>query len=326
MNYTKHRKTRESTKAVAVAPISSNLQEQARISPAARSPVTRGKQRPLSPGMAASHHHLSSSLAGMPTILDPSATTSHSPGSLTQHSRDVADIRTLLHALPKRADMEALVLRVEEQHPWDFQQLHGRLAKGESAVSTLEQRVARLEQTHTSHQYDLAEMQLHLEDLENQSRRNNLRLRGLPEAMGPENLQETVRAILHKILDFDPPVTREFYRVHRALWPKPTDPGRPRNVICRFHRCVLKEPVLRASWAKEQIEFGGAEISIFPDVPNDTATESDAETLIRDLAPLRAPLPLGIPLPAAYPQEQQLLATSQTSWTCLPSWGSRQSH
>lgn len=55
--------------------------------------------------------------------------------------------------------------------------------------STLELRVTKLEQGHSSHQDQLAEVPFHMEDLENWSRRNNLHLQGgLPEATGTENL------------------------------------------------------------------------------------------------------------------------------------------
>lgn len=139
--------------------------------------------------------------------------------------------------------------RVEEQHRRDFQQLRaevqhldGRLVKGESAVSALEKQVAQLEQSHTSHQADLAELQLHLEDQENRSRRNNLRPRGLPEATGPENLQETVRAILHKILNSDPPATMDFDRVHRVLGPKSSDLGATIGVAAAHSEETTRRP------------------------------------------------------------------------------------
>lgn len=90
--------------------------------------------------------------------------------------------------------MEALVLRVEEQHDCDFQQIraevHGlddRLTSGEAKVSALETRVTQLERAQLLSQDQLAEVQLHMEDLDNQSRRNNLRIQGLLEATGPEN-------------------------------------------------------------------------------------------------------------------------------------------
>lgn len=110
------------------------------------------------------------------------------------------------------------------------------------------------------------EAQLHAEDLENRSRRQNLRLRGIPEAPGPENLTETVQASLHKVLEGDPPATLELDKVHRALGPKPMDVERPHNVICRLHCYGLKEQIVRAARLKGLVDFDGEHILIYPDV------------------------------------------------------------
>lgn len=131
-------------------------------------------------------------------------------------------------------------------------------------------RIAQLEKGHVAFQECLAEMQLQAEDFENRSCRNNLQIQGLPKATGPENLQETILAILKRVLSPDPPATMEFDWVHRALGPKPQDPDRPRDVICRLHRYSQKDQVLRAAWSRDQIEFDGAPISIFPDVSRAT--------------------------------------------------------
>lgn len=47
-------------------------------------------------------------------------------------------------------------------------------------------------------------LQLDLEDFKDWSCRSNLRLRGLPEAMGMEQLAETITAVFHKVLDPPP--------------------------------------------------------------------------------------------------------------------------
>lgn len=105
-----------------------------------------------------------------------------------------------------------------------------------------------------------------MEDIENQSCQNNLRLRGLPETTGPENLADTVTVILQKVLDFSPPATLEFDGVHGALGSKPTDPNHTRDVICRVHWYTQKELMLRNAWTRGLIIFDGARVSILPDI------------------------------------------------------------
>lgn len=122
------------------------------------------------------------------------------------------DIRVLLRALPARWDIEALIIWLEETHRRDIQAvrtdikaLTERVNAGEGLVSALEQRVEAIERAQIIHQVDTAvELQLNMEVLEDRSRRNNLRLRGLPEATGIEDPQTIVSAIFQEVLKSPP--------------------------------------------------------------------------------------------------------------------------
>lgn len=72
--------------------------------------------------------------------------------------------------------------------------------------------------------------------MKDRSRCNNLQLRGIPEATGPENLAATVKAIFQRLLE-TPQTAMD--RVHRTLGPRSTYPARPCNVLCRLHRYTL---------------------------------------------------------------------------------------
>lgn len=87
------------------------------------------------------------------------------------HAQDIQEIKAELHALSDRVD------------------------SGEGSISSLTQRVSASERSQESQAATAVDLQLHLEDLEDRSRRNNLRLRGLPEATGAEDLEATVVAI-----------------------------------------------------------------------------------------------------------------------------------
>lgn len=195
------------------------------------------------------------------------------------------DLRSMLRALPTRADLEtlptradieALILRIEEAHNKAIQEvredLHtveNRVTSGENRISTLEERMQAMEQSHQAHSLEAQEMQLHLEEMEDRSRRNNLRLRGIPEATGQEDLAATATAIFQSLLD-NPPPHLEIDRVHRTLGPKSTDPARPRDVLCRLHRYAQKEILLRRAWDQGEVEFDGAHIQILPDLSRAT--------------------------------------------------------
>lgn len=107
------------------------------------------------------------------------------------------DIRALLQALPTwskiaapptRNDIETLILCLEETHRRDMQEARGeissiaeRVATGAELVESLDGRVLELEQSRDQHRDTAVALQVHLDDIEDQSRHNNLRLRGIPK-------------------------------------------------------------------------------------------------------------------------------------------------
>lgn len=66
----------------------------------------------------------------------------------------------------------------------------------------------------------LRDMQRHLEDLDNRNRRNNIRIRGLPESSGPEDLHSILQTIFKNLLGVPTSMHIEMDRAHRALRPK----------------------------------------------------------------------------------------------------------
>lgn len=94
-----------------------------------------------------------------------------------------------LQALPTKSDIEALILRIKEAHSRDIQEvkaeLHAHMDQvdsGEALISSLAHWVSALECSQVSQATTAVDLQLNLEDMEGCSRRNYLRLRGLPEA------------------------------------------------------------------------------------------------------------------------------------------------
>lgn len=91
------------------------------------------------------------------------------------------DIRSLLQALPTRINIEAMILRLEETHRRDVQKVREDVTT-ETSLSILTNQVSALEQSQDAQRETTTALQLHLEKIEDRSRRKNLRLQGLPEA------------------------------------------------------------------------------------------------------------------------------------------------
>lgn len=200
------------------------------------------------------------------------------------------DIRGLLQALPTRSDIEALILRLEETHRRDIQEVRGevstlteRVTSGEASVTSLTDRVAALEQVRDQQRDAAITLQLHLEDMEDRSRRNNLRLRGIPETTSQDSLGDTVREIFRTVLG-EPTLEIELDRVHRALGPRSDDPTRPRDVVCRLHRYTIKENILRRAWEHGDVELEGTRTKILPDLSRATLKRRALLRPLLDLA------------------------------------------
>lgn len=129
----------------------------------------------------------------------------------------------------------------------------------------------------TSH---LRDLHCQIEDLENRSRRHNLRVRGLPESMDIDQISPTITEIFNNLLGRPPLTVIKMERVHRALKPrgKATDP--PRDVICHIEDFQLKENILRNAILRSKYTYEGQTISFYQDLSNITLQNR------RDLRPL----------------------------------------
>uniref|UniRef100_A0A087XW32 L1 transposable element RRM domain-containing protein n=1 Tax=Poecilia formosa TaxID=48698 RepID=A0A087XW32_POEFO len=112
---------------------------------------------------------------------------------------------------------------------------------------------------------------LKVDDLENRSRRRNLKIINLPEVTeGTTSLVDFLQSTLPALdgLSSNFP-SLEIERAHRALAAVP-DPGKPpRSVLVRFLRFSKREAVLRAALKKRDIRHGGSQLRFYPDLSSE---------------------------------------------------------
>ncbi|KAJ1148561.1 hypothetical protein NDU88_001389 [Pleurodeles waltl] len=113
------------------------------------------------------------------------------------------------------------------------------IASFQSRVTGLEQRMGLVEAQTTmsrDRDQDLLYLRSKLTDMEDRSRRDNIRLHGIPENEEGVDVQSFLRSALPKLtsLDFDPPI--EFQRAHRVGPKRSGNPSRPRPIIA----CLLR--------------------------------------------------------------------------------------
>uniref|UniRef100_A0A8C5R114 LINE-1 type transposase domain-containing protein 1 n=1 Tax=Leptobrachium leishanense TaxID=445787 RepID=A0A8C5R114_9ANUR len=109
------------------------------------------------------------------------------------------------------------------------------------------------------------ELEIQMEDMSNRTRRNNLRIRGLPEGAGEGSLSDLICDLLRPLAPDLPDHAWILDRAHRALRARRPDEERPRDVIVRFLHYSTKELVLRNNRGAS-ISYEGTPILLFQDL------------------------------------------------------------
>uniref|UniRef100_A0A8C5LTY5 Uncharacterized protein n=1 Tax=Leptobrachium leishanense TaxID=445787 RepID=A0A8C5LTY5_9ANUR len=203
-----------------------------------------------------------------PSMLNPSP--SHSEANT---SIDPAVWLPLLRNLPTKADLKEAntelrsSIMAELQHVrQDIQGLTHRvdiLEQGSDSLRLAQEVSTSVLQLRST---QLRNMALHMADLDNRGRRNNLRLRGLPETeTSVDHLTGMLLSIFNTLLDRTEPSTIDFVRAHRALRPKGPTGSTPRDVICCLYDYGLKEDILRKAREATHFSYEGTELQLYPD-------------------------------------------------------------
>lgn len=142
-----------------------------------------------------------------------------------------------------------------------------KIASLESNANAVDERMLTLEATCAALSDSNAKLLAKVTDLESRSRRNNIRIIGLPEAMEGPRPSTFFSQLLFDTLGKDvlssPP---EIDRAHRALVNKPAAGEKPRAVIIRLHRYQQKEMIIREARTKRgKLMFQGHPIAIYED-------------------------------------------------------------
>lgn len=150
----------------------------------------------------------------------------------------------------------------------------GRLGETFQDVFSLKEQFDTLQKSH----FHLCNK---VDDLENRSRRCNLRIVGLPESVkGPDLfrfLQETLPELLH-IKDVCSDLVVE--RAHRLGPPRAGTEGRPRVVIFKSLNFIHKEAIWQASRKRKELHWEGSRLFIFQDY------SAEVSRARREFAPL----------------------------------------
>lgn len=156
------------------------------------------------------------------------------------------ELKESIDPLQKKVEQHELTVQELERAATDHS---GRITELEAAVSKLTAKVKHLDDR--------------CEDLEGRSRRNNIRLVGLPEGSEGPRPTEFIAKLLKDLLGLDERPMLD--RAHRTLRDKPKEGESPRPFVVRVHYFQTRNEILRRAGEIPPLYFQGKRISIFAD-------------------------------------------------------------
>lgn len=109
-----------------------------------------------------------------------------------------------------------------------------------------------------------------MEDAKNRTKRNNIRLKGIPEATLGADLLASVVAIFNQLLGDPPSNVIEINPVYRVPVMRDVSLTAPQDVLCCVHFFTIKEAIMRAARQKGPLDFDEAQVHLFLDLCHHT--------------------------------------------------------
>ncbi|KAJ1185945.1 hypothetical protein NDU88_002731 [Pleurodeles waltl] len=109
------------------------------------------------------------------------------------------------------------------------------------------------------------ELQVHTEDLENQSRWNNICIRGAPTRAGEVFILVYVQALFHQILGESSEREVHIDRVHRVGPLRPSHVP-PADILACIHDFPLKACILQTASEQQPLKFRGHTLLLYQDL------------------------------------------------------------
>ncbi|XP_053568803.1 olfactory receptor 1361-like [Bombina bombina] len=143
-------------------------------------------------------------------------------------------------------------------------------------IKEMEQRISNCEDTQIKVQLQMEallkqniSLSNKIDEMENRSRRSNLRLIGIPESLRPQDLKKFVERTIPELLGLNPEenifTTERVHRMGRERDHSTTTDRRPRPVMAKFLNFQGKSEILRAYRKQQNLYHQGAKILLFQD-------------------------------------------------------------
>lgn len=127
----------------------------------------------------------------------------------------------------------------------DIWALGHRVEKVESEQEAIVHAAADVQDTIKKNEEVLNSYRDQLDDYENRGRRQNIRIKGLPESIPASELVSTTQKIFIQIIEDQAPEIIAIDRVHWVSSHSTQKAETSRDVICKVHKYAVKENIMR---------------------------------------------------------------------------------
>uniref|UniRef100_A0A8C5LVQ3 Uncharacterized protein n=1 Tax=Leptobrachium leishanense TaxID=445787 RepID=A0A8C5LVQ3_9ANUR len=175
----------------------------------------------------------------------------------------IGHLESLIASLPTRADIDWLIMSVKDTFKAEVDGLRSDMTKMDGRLEHVERRLE--EAAGPREAAALSDMRRHIDDLENRSRRHNLRIRGVRETV--TDLRAYLVAFFSEVLGHTRLTPEHIDRAHRVFRPRlpaPTDPLR--DIVCHITDFTLKESVAAAARNITPLVYDGEDIEVYNDL------------------------------------------------------------
>lgn len=181
-------------------------------------------------------------------------------------AEDISRIYALLKETSERQDakldsIETYTKAVDSK----LSDLATRLGDVESRIAFLEDANTALEANPPASRSEVEDLILKVDELENRSRRNNLRFIGFPENCEKSDALGFMRTTIPELLNIEFDGGLEIDRAHRTLGRRSPDGQPPRAILVRFLRFQDRERIVEAARRMGKLQWNDHHIMIFPD-------------------------------------------------------------
>lgn len=184
--------------------------------------------------------------------------------------RPVSDTLMKDMLLSLRSSLQTDLMRGITECQREVQTLGRRVNQVEHKMEEYTSSYNVMVEAHSAQGEDILWLKDKIADLEDRSRRNNLKMRGVPESVPPSQLLQFAQAFFSTLIPEATASDLLVDRIHRVPKPSFLPDDTPRDVLMRIHYYHIKDRILQVSRKQENIPQQYAAIRVLPDLSRHT--------------------------------------------------------